>query len=89
MNAFCSLMPLPPNVFTRISILVVRTKHPVFNQNLCQEETSTRRTSLLNRYFHVLNSQLHPIIIDRRTEIFDMEKIVIKLFKSGIVPTPI
>jgi hypothetical protein len=90
MNAFCGLVPLPPNVFTRLSIPEARTKHPVFfYQNLCQEETSTRRTSPLNRYFYALISQLHLIIIDRRTEIFDMENIAIKLFKSGIVTTPI
>jgi hypothetical protein len=84
------MVPLPPNVFTRILIPVACTKYLVFfYENFCQEETSTKRSSFLNRYFHVLISQLHLIIIGCRTEIFDMEKIMIKLFKSGIVPAPI
>jgi hypothetical protein len=84
------MVPLPPNVFTRILIPVACTKYLVFfYENFCQEETSTKRSSFLNRYFHVIVSQLHLIIIGCRTEIFDMEKIMIKLFKSGIVPAPI
>ncbi|KAG1865107.1 hypothetical protein C8R48DRAFT_772810 [Suillus tomentosus] len=46
---------------------------PVFlYQNLGREETSSRRTSLLNG-----------------TEASDVEKILIKLFKSGVVLAPI
>ncbi|KAG1782345.1 hypothetical protein EV702DRAFT_1063595 [Suillus placidus] len=53
-----------------IDFLLPAPDIPVFYyQNLGQEETSSRRTSLFNRYFHVLISQLYLLTFGRRTEV--------------------
>jgi regulator of nonsense transcripts 1 len=56
----------------------------LFYQNLGQEEISSSGTSFLNRYFPC--HHLHLLIIDPRMEASNVEKIVTKYFKSGVVP---
>ena len=57
-----------------------------FYQNLGQEEISSSGTSFLNRSVCILAWYVLVLILCRRTEASNVEKIVTKFFKSGVVP---
>jgi len=64
-----------------------------FYQNLGQEEISSSGTSFLNRCvlgcLRVLTGSLLIVFLNTRTEASNVEKIVTKFFKSGVVPAQI
>ena len=60
-----------------------------FYQNLGQEEISSSGTSFLNRYVVSNYYPKVPSFIVHRTEASNVEKIVTKFFKSGVVPAQI
>ena len=62
-----------------------------FYQNLGQEEISSSGTSFLNRYGNFLQTLKLMVltIMCTRTEASNVEKIVTKFFKSGVVPSQI
>lgn len=61
-----------------------------FYQNLGQEEISSSGTSFLNRYGNLLQTRLMTMFTRMyRTEASNVEKIVTKFFKSGVVPSQI
>lgn len=57
-----------------------------FYQNLGQEEISSSGTSFLNRSVCIPAWYVLVLILCRRTEASNVEKIVTKFFKSGVVP---
>ncbi len=59
-----------------------------FYQNLGQEEISSSGTSFLNRY-GICSSDCIRLTRAYRTEASNVEKIVTKFFKSGVVPSQI
>lgn len=63
-----------------------------FYQNLGQEEISSSGTSFLNRYAYLTplrSRRLSCSHVSIRTEASNVEKIVTKFFKSGVVPSQI
>ena len=60
-----------------------------FYQNLGQEEISSSGTSFLNRYFLYSLSCVTGAQRRHRTEASNVEKIVTKFFKSGVLPNQI
>lgn len=59
-----------------------------FYQNLGQDEISSSGTSFLNRYYTIVYYS-HLLIIGPRMEASNVEKILTKFFKSGVVPNQI
>jgi regulator of nonsense transcripts 1 len=57
-----------------------------FYQNLGQEEISSSGTSFLNRLILATNLSVRLLTPSYRTEASNVEKIVTKFFKSGVVP---
>ncbi len=61
----------------------------IFYQNLGQEEISSSGTSFLNRYTPPAEFLMTWLMFGCRTEASNVEKIVTKFFKSGVVPSQI